>query len=82
MLTVEKDGTEVRIGPEVGPAPIPQVQGEVHKEVKEDNRNEESKVTTKPKEHLSIQTLVTLRVFVSPLTSQTLQRMRIDATPL
>ena len=35
IVTIEKDGTEVHIGQEASPLPIPHVQGKVPKEVKD-----------------------------------------------
>ena len=82
FLTVEQDGTQVHIGQELSHAPISQTPDEVLIEEKEPNRTEESVLTMKLEEQISIQTLVTLPISTSHIRSQTLHRPSVDDTPL
>ena len=54
LVIVKKDGTEVKLGQESNPVPTPQTKGEVQIEVAQDEKFEELKVTTIPKEQITI----------------------------
>ena len=82
LFIFDKDGTKVYTSQKESLVTIPQVQFEAQKVVKEDDKFEELKVTTALEEQLAIQTLVTLPISITPIKSQTLQRLSIDATPL
>ena len=72
LVTIEKNGTEVRLGQEASLVPTPQTQGEAQQEKSKDNKPEELKVTIAPKEQILILTLVIIPLFVTPPNSQAL----------
>ena len=72
LITIEKDGTRVKLGQEASLVPTPQTQGEAQQEKSKDNKPEELKVTIAPEEQILILTLVILPLFVTPPNSQAL----------
>lgn len=72
LVIVHKDRIELHIGQEASLAPIPQSQGETQKE---GDKTQELKLTTVLEEKIAIQTLVTLPISTTLLSSQALQRL-------
>ena len=66
LVKIEKDGTKLRLGQEESLVSTPKTQGEAQQEVSKDENPEELQVTIAQEEQISIQTLVTLPIFVTP----------------